>query len=47
MNRTTLRPGRSKLLVAFAAAAALAVSLAVSPAMAGTLGPRVLDGRLR
>ena len=38
MNRTTLRPGRSKLLVAFAAAAALAVSLAVSPAMASTSG---------
>ena len=38
MNRTTLRPGRSKLLVVFAAAAALAVSFAVSPAMAGTSG---------
>ena len=36
MNRTTLRPGRSKLFVAFAAAAALAVSFAVSPAAAGT-----------
>ena len=35
MNRTTLRPGRSKLFVAFAAAAALAVSFAVSAAMAG------------
>ena len=38
MNRTTLRPGRSKLFVAFAAAAALAVSFAVSPAAAGTSG---------
>ena len=38
MNRTTLRPGRSKLLVAFAAAAAFAVSFAVSPAMAGNSG---------
>jgi hypothetical protein len=36
MNRTTLRPGRSKLFVAFVAAAALAVSFAVSPAVAGT-----------
>ena len=36
MNRTTLRPGRSKAFVAFAAAAALAVSFAVSPAAAGT-----------
>ena len=38
MNRTTLRPGRSKLFVAFVAAAALAVSFAVSPAAAGTSG---------
>ena len=38
MNRMTLRPGRSKLFVAFAAAAALAVSFAVSPAAAGTSG---------
>jgi hypothetical protein len=38
MNGTTLRPARSTLFVAFVAAAALAVSFAVSPAAAGTSG---------